>query len=159
VHWATAFILAQQFYINLSTTYITTMKLFCETRDVTRPIEVMGLGEIGHVIAWRICRRTRSLHTLPHSLPGPDYLDEEAKRYSRLFEFYQVTFCRGVALVPGMDQIPIPTTSAHVPSACVNNRICWALFESSSSLSCTISAVESQRSGEFCILICYFEVS
>jgi len=26
-------------------------------------------------------------------------------------------------LVPGMDQIPIPTTSAHVPSACVNNRI------------------------------------
>ena len=26
------------------------MKLFCKTR----PIEVMGLGEIGHVIAWRI---------------------------------------------------------------------------------------------------------
>jgi hypothetical protein len=25
------------------------MKLFCETR----PIQVMGLGEIGHVIVWR----------------------------------------------------------------------------------------------------------
>ena len=26
-------------------------------------------------------------------LPGPDYFDEEAKCYGRLFEFYQVTFC------------------------------------------------------------------
>ena len=39
-----------------STTYITIMKLFCETR----PIEVMGLGEIGHVIVWRIL----PLHTI-----------------------------------------------------------------------------------------------
>jgi len=32
-------------------------------------------------------------------LPGPDYFDEEAKCYSRLFEFCQVTFCHssGVA--------------------------------------------------------------
>jgi hypothetical protein len=29
----------------------------------------------------------------PLSLPGPDYFDEEAKCYSRLFEFFQVTFC------------------------------------------------------------------
>ena len=27
------------------------------------------------------------------TLPGPDYFDEEAKCYSRLFEFCQVTFC------------------------------------------------------------------
>jgi len=30
----------------------------------------------------------------PSTLPGPDYFDEEAKCYSRLFEFCQVTFCR-----------------------------------------------------------------
>jgi len=28
-----------------------------------------------------------------HALPGLDYFDEEAKCYSRLFEFCQVTFC------------------------------------------------------------------
>ena len=27
------------------------------------------------------------------SLPGPDYFDEAAKCYGRLFEFCQVTFC------------------------------------------------------------------
>ena len=27
------------------------------------------------------------------SLPGPNYFDEEAKCYGRLFEFCQVTFC------------------------------------------------------------------
>jgi len=27
------------------------------------------------------------------TLPGPDYFDEEAKCYGRLFEFCQVTFC------------------------------------------------------------------
>ena len=28
-----------------------------------------------------------------YTLPGPDYFDEEAKCYGRLFEFCQVTFC------------------------------------------------------------------
>jgi hypothetical protein len=28
-----------------------------------------------------------------YALPGPDYFDEEAKCYSRLFEFCEVTFC------------------------------------------------------------------
>ena len=28
-----------------------------------------------------------------NSLPGPDYFDEEAKCYGRLFEFCRVTFC------------------------------------------------------------------
>ena len=36
-------------------------------------------------------RRNRFLRS--YSLPGLDYLDEEAKCYGRLFEFCQVTFC------------------------------------------------------------------
>jgi len=43
--------------------------------------------------------RTRSIIVLDlvekvHTLPGPDYFDEEAKCYSKLFEFFQVIFCR-----------------------------------------------------------------
>jgi len=41
--------------------------------------------------------RSSSAFRLRISLPGPDYFDEEAKCYSRLFEFCQVTFCSGVA--------------------------------------------------------------
>jgi hypothetical protein len=35
----------------------------------------------------------KDLRTSVALLPGPDYFDEEAKCYSRLFEFCQVTFC------------------------------------------------------------------
>ena len=31
--------------------------------------------------------------SINQTLPGPDYFDEEAKCYGRLFEFCQVTFC------------------------------------------------------------------
>jgi len=38
--------------------------------------------------------RTELYRSLYQALPGPDYFDEEATCYSRLFEFCQITFCR-----------------------------------------------------------------
>jgi len=46
------------------------------------------MSEVVPQMIRRICD-----HSLVIALPGPDYFDEEAKCYGRLFEFCQVTFC------------------------------------------------------------------
>jgi len=53
-------------------------------REVRRELNIFSIRMTAERL-WELMRKT---------LPGPDYFDEEAKCYSRLFESFQVTFCR-----------------------------------------------------------------